>query len=126
MTPWEKYQEDLTLINFQYDAAQENAVLELQRLYDELTRPKQKIKWRVKLAQKFGKGMTKPGIQGIYFYGGVGRGKTYLVDTFFECLRFEHKMHLHLHRFMHCINKVMKLLDQQSYPIHALPKIIDV
>lgn len=124
MTPWEKYQEDLTLIEFQYDAAQENAVIELQRLYDELTQPKKKIKWRVKLAQKFGKGMTKPGIQGIYFYGGVGRGKTYLVDTFYECLPFDRKMRVHFHRFMQRIHKELKLMGGQSDPLKAIAKKI--
>jgi cell division protein ZapE len=124
MTPWEKYQEDLTLIEFQYDAAQENAVKELQRLYDELTQPKKKMKWRVKLAQKFGKGMTKPGIQGIYFYGGVGRGKTYLVDTFYECLPFEDKMRVHFHRFMQRVHKELKLLSGQSDPLKIIAKKI--
>lgn len=124
MTPLEKYQEDLTLIEFQYDPAQEKAVMELQRLYDELTQPKKKIKWRVKLAQKFGKGMTKPGIQGIYFYGGVGRGKTYLVDTFYECLPFEKKMRVHFHRFMQRIHKELKLLDGKSDPLKLIAKKI--
>lgn len=124
MTPWEKYQEDLTLIEFQYDEAQERAVKELQRLYDELTQPKKKIKWRVKLAQKFGKGMTKPSIQGIYFYGGVGRGKTYLVDTFYECLPFKNKMRVHFHRFMHRIHAELKLLDGKSDPLKLIAKKI--
>jgi cell division protein ZapE len=124
MTPWEKYQEDLTLIEFQYDPAQENAVKELQRLYDELIQPKKKMKWRVKLAQRFGKGMTKPSIQGIYFYGGVGRGKTYLVDTFYECLPIEKKMRVHFHRFMQRIHKELKLLGGKSDPLKIIAKKI--
>lgn len=124
MTPWAKYQEDLTLIEFQYDPAQENAVVELQRLYEELTQPKTKIKWRVKLKQKFGKGMIKPGIQGIYFYGGVGRGKTYLVDTFYDCLPFEKKMRVHFHRFMQRIHKELKLLGGKSDPLKIIAKKI--
>ena len=49
MTPWEKYQADLTSPEFHYDAAQENAVKELQRLFDELTELRKKATWRVKL-----------------------------------------------------------------------------
>ncbi|WP_395340650.1 cell division protein ZapE [Ningiella sp. W23] len=124
MTPWEKYQDDLTLIEFQYDEAQENAVKELQRLFDELTQPKKKLKWRVKLAQKFGKGLKKPSIQGIYFYGGVGRGKTYLVDTFYECLPFKEKMRVHFHRFMQRVHKELKLLDGKSDPLQIIAKKI--
>ena len=124
MTPWQKYQDDLTLIEFQYDPAQENAVKELQRLYDELMQPQKKIKWRVKLAQKFGKGMTKPSIQGLYFYGGVGRGKTYLVDTFYDCLPIDKKMRVHFHRFMQRIHNELKLLDGQSDPLKSIAKKI--
>ncbi|MEC9126967.1 MAG: cell division protein ZapE, partial [Pseudomonadota bacterium] len=54
MTPWEKYQLDLKSSDFHYDAAQENAVKELQRLFDELTQPEKKTTWRVKLKAAFG------------------------------------------------------------------------
>lgn len=117
MTPWQKYQQDLQDPAFKYDEAQENAVKELQRLYDELTHPEQKVTWRIKFASKFGKGMRKPSIQGIYFWGGVGRGKTYLVDTFFDCLPFERKMRIHFHRFMHRVHEELKTLGGQQDPL---------
>jgi cell division protein ZapE len=126
MTPWEKYQDDLSLIHFQYDAAQENAVNELQRLFGELIDPERKPSWRVKLKQAFGKGMAKPSIQGIYFWGGVGRGKTYLVDTFFECLPFENKMRVHFHRFMHRIHEELKLLKGEEDPLKIIAKKLSV
>jgi len=122
MTPLEKYQDDLTLIEFQYDPAQEKAVMELQRLYDELTQPKKKVKWRVKLAAKFKRDVAQPQIQGIYFYGGVGRGKTYLVDNFYQCLPFENKMRVHFHRFMQRIHKELKSLDNQQDPLKVIAK----
>ena len=122
MTPWEKYQDDLSFINFQYDEAQENAVKELQRLYDELTQPQKKRTWRVTLKTKFTKGMNKPTIQGIYFWGGVGRGKTYLVDTFYNCLPFENKMRVHFHRFMQRVHKELKALDNQQDPLKVIAK----
>ncbi len=40
MTPWQKYQQDLQREDFVHDAAQENAVRHLQRLYDDLTADK--------------------------------------------------------------------------------------
>lgn len=122
MTPWEKYQDDLSLIDFQYDEAQESAVKELQRLYDELTKPQQKRKWRVTLKTTFGLKMNKPEIQGIYFWGGVGRGKTYLVDTFYDCLPFENKMRVHFHRFMHRVHQELKGLNQQEDPLKIIAK----
>ncbi|MFT4653589.1 MAG: cell division protein ZapE [Kangiellaceae bacterium] len=122
MTPWEKYQDDLSLINFQYDEAQEKAVKELQRLYDELTQPKKKRTWRVTFKATFGRNMIKPTIQGIYFWGGVGRGKTYLVDTFYECLPFENKMRVHFHRFMQRVHQELRLLDKQEDPLKIIAK----
>ena len=122
MSPWEKYQDDLSMIDFQYDPAQENAVKELQRLYDELTQPQKKLTWRVKLQATFGKGMQQPSIQGIYFWGGVGRGKTYLVDTFYESLPFDNKMRVHFHRFMHRVHAELKQLDGQADPLKIIAK----
>ncbi|MDT0595978.1 cell division protein ZapE [Glaciecola petra] len=127
MTPWEKYQDDLSLIDFQYDEAQENAVKELQRLYDELTQPQKKRTWRMNLKAKFSRksaNMNANSIQGIYFWGGVGRGKTYLVDTFYDCLPFENKMRVHFHRFMHRIHKEMQALKQQEDPLKSIAKKI--
>ncbi|WP_293756935.1 cell division protein ZapE [uncultured Paraglaciecola sp.] len=121
-TPWQKYQEDLQDPLFQYDTSQENAVKELQRLYDELIHPEKKRTWRVKLQSKFGKGMSKPSIQGLYFWGGVGRGKTYLVDTFYECLPFKRKMRIHFHRFMHRVHQEMKTLEGQVDPLKIIGK----
>lgn len=120
MTPLEKYQLDLKQDDFHYDAAQEMAVKELQRLYDELTQPKKKLTWRVKIKATFGKGMQKPSIQGLYFWGGVGRGKTYLVDTFYDCLPFEKKLRIHFHRFMHRVHQELKPLAGQSDPLKTI------
>lgn len=122
MTPMEKYQEDLKSPEFQYDAAQEQAVKELQRLYDELTHPKQKKTWRVRLKSAFGKGVTKPTAQGIYFWGGVGRGKTYLVDTFYDCLPGNRKMRVHFHRFMHRVHHELTNLAGKTDPLKIVAK----
>ena len=64
MTPWQKYQQDLQREDFVHDAAQENAVRHLQRLYDDLTADKPAAKgWFAKL---FSKDST-PSIKGLYF-----------------------------------------------------------
>jgi cell division protein ZapE len=59
-------------------------------------------------------------IDGLYFWGGVGRGKTYLVDTFFDCLPFEDKMRMHFHRFMHRVHQKRKLLKDKSDPLKLI------
>ena len=124
MTPWEKYQQDLERDDFKFDPAQENAVRELQRLYDDLMlqgMPKSSLASKMKAI--FGaKSASHSNIKGIYFYGGVGRGKTYLVDTFYHCLPFEKKMRVHFHRFMHRVHDELKLLGGKQDPLKIVAK----
>ncbi|MEH6397120.1 cell division protein ZapE [Pseudoalteromonas sp.] len=121
MTPWQKYQQDLQRDDFVYDAAQENAVRHLQRLYDDLTAAKPAAKgWFSKL---FNKDSTPP-IKGLYFWGGVGRGKTYLVDTFYEALPGKRKMRVHFHRFMHRVHDELKKLDKTANPLEVVADIL--
>lgn len=119
MTPWEKYQQDLQSPTFSHDPAQENAVMALQRLYDEFisSTPAHRKGVRGKIRGLLGKKRAVEPIQGLYFYGGVGRGKTYLVDTFFDCLPFEKKMRVHFHRFMHRVHAELKALPNEVDPL---------
>lgn len=118
LTPILKYEQDLASGNFTPDAAQRKAVEALQRLYDELVlfhHNSGATGFFSKLKTLFGNESRAP--QGIYFWGGVGRGKTYLVDTFFETLPFEAKMRVHFHRFMHRVHHELKELKGRSDPL---------
>lgn len=114
MTPLERYQEDLKRPDFYRDAAQENAVRHLQRLYDDLLAapPKQS-----RLSLILGRNKPQKPVKGLYFWGGVGRGKTYLVDTFFDALPFEHKMRTHFHRFMKRVHEELRSLAGEKNPL---------
>lgn len=127
MTPVEKYQLDLKRPDFLFDAAQENAVMALQRLFDDLLMVPALPAKRGLFAKL--KGLTTKQmptqinpVKGIYFWGGVGRGKTYLVDTFYDCLPFENKIRVHFHRFMHRIHQELKALAQQKNPLKVIAK----
>lgn len=115
MTPLEHYQQDLKQDGFVHDPAQEEAVRHLQRLYEDLLAADQK-KGGLASLFSFGKKPKEP-CQGLYFWGGVGRGKTYLVDTFYDCLPFEDKMRTHFHRFMKRVHAELKTLDGQKNPL---------
>lgn len=122
MTPWERYQQDLAQQGFQKDAAQEDAVRRLQSLYDKLVAAEsQRQKAMTKLRRKLNKGREEP-VTGLYFWGGVGRGKTYLMDTFFESLPFERKMRVHFHRFMQRVHNELKSLKGQKNPLEHVAK----
>jgi len=125
LTPLQKYQQDLTRDDFSYDSAQEHAVKQLQRLYDELVahnvkkEPLKKLSFSQKIKQLVTPKQPTPvlSIKGLYFWGGVGRGKTYLVDTFFEALPIDRKMRVHFHRFMHRVHQELATLQGQSDPL---------
>lgn len=119
-TPIQRYQHDLTQADFSYDPAQEHAVQCLQRLYEDLlAQPSQhNAGFFARVSARFsGRGETAPAIRGLYFWGGVGRGKTYLMDTFFDTLPFENKMRAHFHRFMQRVHRELKSLSGEKNPL---------
>jgi len=61
--------------------------------------------------------VTKHAVEGLYLWGGVGRGKTHLCDLFFEQLVFKDKTRLHFHRFMQRIHDDLRELGQVENPI---------
>lgn len=123
LTPWEYYQKDLQRDDFQYDAAQEQAVKHLQRLYDDyLHLQQQRNGFAFKLKQLWQK--KREPLQGLYFWGGVGRGKTYLMDVFFHCLPTQRKRRMHFHRFMHYVHDELKTLQQQENPLNIVAQRI--
>ncbi len=60
---------------------------------------------------------AKAGVEGLYLWGGVGRGKTHLCDLFYESLPFQDKTRLHFHRFMQRIHDDLRELGQIENPI---------
>ncbi len=119
-TPWQRYQADLQREDFSHDPAQEEAVRLLQDLHERLLARRQRhrggpLGW---LRQLRG-GRVEPEV-GLYLWGGVGRGKTYLVDTFYDCLPFEQKMRVHFHRFMRRVHADLKLLEGEKDPLEKV------
>ncbi|HUP92604.1 MAG TPA: cell division protein ZapE [Solimonas sp.] len=93
LSPRERYQRDLALPDFTADPAQAAAVEQLQRIHEQLltSPPKRRL------------GLSRPAwppVPGLYLWGGVGRGKTWLMDAFFDSLPFSRKLRTHFHRFM--------------------------
>ena len=121
ITPIARYRADLDREDFSFDPAQQQAVECLQDLYERLlARRRNRPGLKARLRAAFGS-PPEP-VRGLYLWGGVGRGKTYLMDTFFGCLPFPDKLRLHFHRFMHEVHKELKAMAGQADP---LPKIAD-
>lgn len=89
--PAEQYAALVASGHIQDDPAQYEALAALQRRYEELTLPSGLIsRW-------FNK---KQHAQSIYIWGSVGRGKSMLMDLFFDALPMKEKRRVHFHRFM--------------------------
>ncbi len=117
MTPTEQYQQALKQKLIQPDSAQKKAVRQLQKLFDILIENYDVEQgWVSRIKNRFSKTRVTP-VRGIYFWGGVGRGKTFLVDMFYECLPFEEKMRMHFHRFMQMIHHELKALKDREDPL---------
>ena len=59
-------------------------------------------------------------VTGLYLWGGVGRGKTYLLDLFHESLPFADKQRLHFHRFMHRVHADLRAFAGRPDPLEAV------
>lgn len=113
-TPRQRYEAELARHGFQRDPAQERAVAALDRLYAELLSAPTPALWRRLL------GREAAPAKGLYLWGGVGRGKTWLMDSFFECLPFEDKLRLHFHRFMHEVHAELKRRPGEADPLKGV------
>ena len=59
-------------------------------------------------------------VRGLYIWGGVGRGKTFLMDLFYESLDIEQKKRVHFHRMMRDVHDRMKTLRFVENPLDRI------
>jgi cell division protein ZapE len=120
LTPIQCYREAVRQGKIISDPVQESAILVTQQLYEGLIHgcsQKQSVFDLIK--QKIHPG-TVSEIKGIYFWGGVGTGKTFIVDTFFESLPIQRKLRIHFHRFMQRIHGELKEIQNVEDPLQYI------
>ena len=109
------YREHLAKRGFVSDAAQWRAVGRLQRLYQEWTAYKARRNTALKRL------IVKPPLpKGVYLWGGVGRGKSFLMDSFYLCVPLVRKRRVHFHHFMREIHRGLDELKGAEDPLAAL------
>ena len=100
---------------FIQDAAQARAIEHLDRLWNEL------MMFKRKRNRFLGRSLRSPEVpQGLYFYGGVGRGKSFLMDAFFGCLPYRRKRRVHFHAFMAEIHRRMRDKRSEQDPLKSV------
>ena len=94
------------------DPAQEMAIGYLDRLWGELMAFKQKRN------RFLGRSIRSPqSPKGLYLWGGVGRGKSFLMDAFYGCLPYRRKRRVHFHAFMAEIHQRLAALKSEENPV---------
>ncbi len=97
------------------DAAQARAIEYLDRLWTEL------MMFKRKRNRFLGRSLRSPQLpKGLYFYGGVGRGKSFLMDAFYGCLPYRRKRRVHFHAFMAEIHQRLRGLKSEANPLKAV------
>ncbi len=97
------------------DAAQARAVESLERLYRDLLAATAHRGWRAKVAKLAGQRPTT--VRGLYLWGAVGRGTTFLMDLFFNALPFSDKRRQHFHRFMASVHERLRAHRDVENPL---------
>ncbi|WP_313296430.1 cell division protein ZapE [Diaphorobacter sp.] len=111
----EAYQAELAAKGFQSDPAQLRAVEALQRCADDWAAYKNKRSNALK------KLINHPDLpKGVYMYGGVGRGKSFLMDCFFNAVPIKRKTRLHFHEFMREVHRELHLMQGTQNPLDVL------
>lgn len=105
MNPTQKYQALLQQSEFIADAAQQEAVKQLDALFHELIDCRSQGWWQ----RLFSRSAQWHAQRGVYFWGGVGRGKTLLMDLFYQVLPREiPSERSHFHSFMNRVHRGLK------------------
>lgn len=125
-TPTSRYQQALCEGSHQPDDVQREAVSRLDLIYQELTAQPDASPAGGGLRSTFSKWLGKrempvrQPVRGLYMWGGVGRGKTWLMDLFYQSLPGERKQRLHFHRFMLRVHEELISLQGQIDPLEIL------
>ena len=122
MNPTERYQRAIESGSYQDDAAQRVAIKAFQRIYDNLVIADKRSKTLVNRAFHKLAGRKREPIQGLYIWGDVGRGKTWLMNQFYESLPFDNKVRLHFHHFMLTVHERLSELKNQKDPLKIMAR----
>lgn len=112
MNVQEFYDHALLQRGFSADEAQRQAIIRLQQAYDEW------VEYKAQRANAFLRFLKPPAIpRGVYMWGGVGRGKSFLMDSFFAVVPLVRKTRVHFHEFMRSVHRELDELKMIANPL---------
>jgi cell division protein ZapE len=113
----EYYEHALKERGFQADPAQRAAIERLQRAYEEW------VAYKGQRSNAFKRLVSRPQVpRGVYMWGGVGRGKSFLMDSFFLVVPVVRKTRLHFHEFMRGVHRQLDELKGVADPLDEVAR----
>jgi cell division protein ZapE len=113
------YHRALERRGFRSDSSQLRAVERLQQLYEEWSA------YKARRSTALRRLVVRPPLpRGVYLWGGVGRGKSFLMDSFYLCLPLVRKRRVHFHHFMRDVHRELEDLKGREDPLSALAERI--
>jgi cell division protein ZapE len=119
MNVTEFYEHALSQRGFKSDEAQRRAVVRLQQAYDDW------VAFKAQRANKLMRLISRPEVpRGVYMWGGVGRGKSFLMDSFYSVVPVTRKTRLHFHEFMRGVHRQLDELKGVADPLNEVARRI--
>jgi cell division protein ZapE len=119
MNVQEYYNNALAQRGYKPDEAQQRAITRLQQCYDEW------VEYKGQRSSTFKRLINRPAVpKGVYMWGGVGRGKSFLMDSFFSVVPLVRKTRLHFHEFMRGVHRQLDELIGVADPLDEVAKRI--
>lgn len=119
MNVQEFYQHALSQRGFKPDDAQQRAVDRLQLAYEEW------VHFKSQRSSSFKRLINRPDVpRGVYLWGGVGRGKSFLMDSFYSVVPVVRKTRLHFHEFMRGVHRQLDDLKGVADPLDEVARRI--
>jgi cell division protein ZapE len=113
------YRSQLEARGYREDAAQRAAVERLQRMHDEF------VAYKARRSNRLKKLINRPPVpRGVWLYGGVGRGKSFLMDCFYGSIPVVRKTRLHFHEFMRGVHRELDALKGLPDPLDEVARRI--
>ncbi len=111
------YAQALAERGHQPDSAQLAAIERLQRMYEEL------VAFKARRSNRIKKLINRPEVpRGVWMYGGVGRGKSFLMDCFYDAVPVVRKTRVHFHEFMRSVHRELDDLKGQANPLDEVAR----
>lgn len=111
------YEQSLAERGYKADAAQLKGIAALQRCQDEWAN------YKAQRSNALTKMLRYPNLpKGVYMYGGVGRGKSFIMDCFYQAVPVQRKTRLHFHEFMREVHRQLHELKGVADPLEVLAK----